>query len=53
MPRPSKINYDFVAQKIETLIKNKINGDKFPTFNQIIKETGGNANTLNLYIKKI
>lgn len=52
MPRPSKINYDFVAQKIEILIKNKINGDKFPTFNQIIKETGGNANTLNLYIKK-
>ena len=52
MPKQAKLTYDLVAKTIDNLIKNKANGEKFPTFNQIIKETGGNANTLNSYIKQ-
>lgn len=52
MPKQAKLTYDLVAKTIDNLIKNKANGDKFPTFMQIIKITGGNANTLNSYIKQ-
>ena len=52
MPKQAKLTYDLVAKTIDNLIKNKTNGEKFPTFNQIIKVTGGNANTLNSYIKQ-
>ena len=52
MPKQAKLTYDLVAKTIDNLIKNKANGEKFPTFNQIIKVTGGNANTLNSYIKQ-
>lgn len=52
MPKQAKLTYDLVAKTIDNLIKNKANGDKFPTFMQIIKMTGGNANTLNSYIKQ-
>ena len=52
MPKQAKLTYDLVAKTIDNLIKNKTNGDKFPTFMQIIKITGGNANTLNSYIKQ-
>ena len=52
MPKQAKLTYELVAKTIYNLIKNKANGEKFPTFNQIIKVTGGNANTLNSYIKK-
>ena len=52
MPKQAKLTYELVAKTIDNLIKNKANGEKFPTFNQIIKETGGNANTLNSYIKQ-
>ena len=52
MPKQAKLTYDLVAKTIDNLIKNKANGEKFPTFMQIIKITGGNANTLNSYIKR-
>ena len=52
MPKQAKLTYDLVAKTIDNLIKNKANGEKFPTFMQIIKITGGNANTLNSYIKQ-
>ena len=52
MPKQAKLTYELVAKTIDNLIKNKTNGEKFPTFNQIIKVTGGNANTLNSYIKQ-
>lgn len=52
MPKQAKLTYDLVAKTIDNLIKNKTNGEKFPTFMQIIKITGGNANTLNSYIKQ-
>lgn len=52
MPKQTKLTYDLVAKTIDNLIKNKANGGKFPTFMQIIKITGGNANTLNSYIKQ-
>ena len=52
MPKQAKLTYELVAKTIDNLIKNKANGEKFPTFNQIIKVTGGNANTLNSYIKQ-
>ena len=52
MPKQAKLTYDLVAKTIDNLIKNKANGGKFPTFIQIIKITGGNANTLNSYIKQ-
>lgn len=52
MPKQAKLTYDLVAKTIDNLIKNKANGGKFPTFMQIIKITGGNANTLNSYIKQ-
>lgn len=52
MAKKSKLTYEIVARSIDNLIKTKANGDKFPTFNQIIKVTGGNANTLNSYIKQ-
>ena len=52
MPKQAKLTYDLVAKTIDNLIKNKTNGEKFPTFIQIIKITGGNANTLNSYIKQ-
>lgn len=52
MPKQAKLTYEFVAKTIDNLIKNKANGGKFPTFMQIIKITGGNANTLNSYIKQ-
>ena len=52
MPKQAKLTYELVAKTIDYLIKNKANGEKFPTFNQIIKVTGGNANTLNSYIKQ-
>ena len=52
MPKQAKLTYELVAKTIDNLIKNKTNGDKFPTFMQIIKITGGNANTLNSYIKQ-
>ena len=52
MPKQAKLTYELVAKTIDNLIKNKANGGKFPTFNQIIKVTGGNANTLNSYIKQ-
>ena len=52
MPKQAKLTYELVAKTIDNLIKNKANGDKFPTFMQIIKITGGNANTLNSYIKQ-
>lgn len=52
MPKQAKLTYDLVAKTIDNLIKNKANGEKFPTFMQIIKMTGGNANTLNSYIKQ-
>lgn len=52
MARPTKINYEIVERKINKLIENKINGDRFPTFSQIIKATGGNANSLNKFIKQ-
>ena len=52
MPKQAKLTYDLVAKTIDNLIKNKTNGGKFPTFMQIIKITGGNANTLNSYIKQ-
>lgn len=52
MAKPAKLTYELVVKTIDNLIENKINGDKFPTFNQIIKSTGGNANTLNSYIKQ-
>ena len=52
MPKQAKLTYDLVAKTIDNLIKNKANGGKFPTFMQIIKITGGNANTLNYYIKQ-
>lgn len=52
MPKQAKLTYELVAKTIDNLIKNKANGGKFPTFMQIIKITGGNANTLNSYIKQ-
>ena len=52
MPKQAKLTYELVAKTIDNLIKNKANGEKFPTFMQIIKITGGNANTLNSYIKQ-
>ena len=52
MPKQAKLTYELVAKTIDNLIKNKTNGGKFPTFMQIIKITGGNANTLNSYIKQ-
>lgn len=52
MPKQAKLTYELVAKTIDNLIKNKTNGEKFPTFMQIIKITGGNANTLNSYIKQ-
>ena len=52
MPKQAKLTYELVAKTIDNLITNKTNGEKFPTFNQIIKVTGGNANTLNSYIKQ-
>ena len=52
MPKQANLTYDLVAKTIDNLIKNKANGEKFPTFMQIIKITGGNANTLNSYIKQ-
>ena len=52
MPKQAKLTYELVAKTIDNLIKNKTNGEKFPTFMQIIKITGGNANTLNYYIKQ-
>ena len=52
MPKQAKLTYELVAKTIDNLIKNKTNGEKFPTFNQIIKVTGGNANTLNSNIKQ-
>ena len=52
MPKQAKLTYDLVAKTIDNLIKNKANGGRFPTFMQIIKITGGNANTLNSYIKQ-
>lgn len=52
MARPTKINYEIVERKINKLIENKINGDRFPTFSQIIEATGGNANSLNKFIKQ-
>ena len=52
MPKQAKLTYDLVAKTIDNLIKNKANGGKFPTFMQIIKITGGNAHTLNSYIKQ-
>ena len=52
MPKQAKLTYELVAKTIDNLIKNKANGGKFPTFMQIIKMTGGNANTLNSYIKQ-
>ena len=52
MPKQAKLTYELVARTIDNLIKNKANGEKFPTFMQIIKITGGNANTLNSYIKQ-
>ena len=38
MPKQAKLTYELVAKTIDNLIKNKTNGEKFPTFNQIIKE---------------
>ena len=52
MPKQAKLTYELVAKTIDNLTKNKTNGEKFPTFMQIIKITGGNANTLNSYIKQ-
>lgn len=52
MPKQAKLTYELVVKTIDNLIKNKANGGKFPTFMQIIKITGGNANTLNSYIKQ-
>lgn len=52
MARPAKINFELVEKIITELITNRINGDKFPKFVQIIKKTGGNSNTLRDYIKQ-
>ena len=52
MSQQTKLTYELVANTKNNIIKNKANGEKFPTFMQIIKITGGNANTLNSYIKQ-
>lgn len=38
MARPAKINFELVEKIITELITNRINGDKFPKFVQIIKK---------------